>query len=941
MLIDVLQHRKRQRNRQVYAVLYDQKKAYDSVQHYTIERTLERFGMPEEFINFVMTSLQEATSSVTTQWGTTRPFQLLTSVKQGDPLSPIIYAMITDALHEGYEKLNAGYKMNEKGLTISSIGYADDTIIVSDTEQGIRRLHQWTMEFFQAHHFSLNTQKTLFVSSDSAAGNLCSTSQSEVIKVQSSGTSFRYLGLILNIDLKWDKQEESMTKQIRAAVRRIVAYQLDFLATITTIREMLLPKLELGLKFAKITTRRMESWDHLIRGCLIGTMNASKSTKWSLATTAVEMVTEIPKISKLRTIIRTTELMQRANGSHLADPSAETFWADIGITIDDCTQLKADMLHRLIRPGEPDAENERETEEQEIKERKSSSTGSSWTKDTINMMEKAGARIAANNNEVKNCRVVEGGIIEDDRSNDEPEWLSPRFLTQKVQSISIQTGAIDRNKEWVAYTDGSTCPGTKQNSGYGVVLTRRSEKSTDTDRDGSVCRKFYGTFKSSGNNFLAELAGIAVALRIIPIDAHVIIKTDSLAAVLALKKQHRSERKRLRTAARPMIRMIQEMIDKRRDNTGQTSLQWIKAHTNGSSTEAVWNDVADRLANEGRVEGQRYDSIPDFTYFDEPILMYQNGTHVIGDYRKECKRAIDRQTFREWRELKHQGAMISDSKISSAQLVEVVRLIKTWRSAITLSIFLQSVTRWWPTEERLVKMKKVEKKDEKKCVVCETEKETMEHLLECQGLRVLTQKTADEMNRTLGAEQVTSARIAARETRLSQSEMDRLRKESTPQWFDNLKGQKVKAVLEIWGETNEEKEMITRICRYPKVMGAIGMTDKDMVGLIGLIVDEENKENPLSGKQRRQTIMSRKNQVVKAILTHLVNVYQTWRRLKEKANRERKDLKKPKQRSKANKMVKEIQVSKNETIKITSRRPVFRKLARLPRKIKKTRKSRF
>ena len=40
-------------SKQLFVVSYDQEKAYDSVQAYTIKASLERFNLPEDFIRFV------------------------------------------------------------------------------------------------------------------------------------------------------------------------------------------------------------------------------------------------------------------------------------------------------------------------------------------------------------------------------------------------------------------------------------------------------------------------------------------------------------------------------------------------------------------------------------------------------------------------------------------------------------------------------------------------------------------------------------------------------------------------------------------------------------------------------------------------------------------------------------------------------------------------
>jgi hypothetical protein len=110
-LVDVLEDwsefrrgRSAKRAHHIHLISYDQRKAYDSVQAFTIRASLERFGLPEAFTSLVMDSLVDARSSVRTFHGPTRRFTLKSGVRQGDPLAPLIYTIITDALHEGLKR---------------------------------------------------------------------------------------------------------------------------------------------------------------------------------------------------------------------------------------------------------------------------------------------------------------------------------------------------------------------------------------------------------------------------------------------------------------------------------------------------------------------------------------------------------------------------------------------------------------------------------------------------------------------------------------------------------------------------------------------------------------------------------------------------------------------------------------------------------------------
>ena len=61
-------------------------------------------------------------------------------MRQGDPLSPLIYICVTDALHEGlrmnplYDRPTGYIFSNDPDLQVASSGYADDTHLLRIVE---------------------------------------------------------------------------------------------------------------------------------------------------------------------------------------------------------------------------------------------------------------------------------------------------------------------------------------------------------------------------------------------------------------------------------------------------------------------------------------------------------------------------------------------------------------------------------------------------------------------------------------------------------------------------------------------------------------------------------------------------------------------------------------------------------------------------------------
>ena len=74
ILDDFKTKRKKNSTANLFILAYDQVKAYDSVQAYTIQASLERFNLPSVFISYVLSNLEEATSCFKTFYGATDEF---------------------------------------------------------------------------------------------------------------------------------------------------------------------------------------------------------------------------------------------------------------------------------------------------------------------------------------------------------------------------------------------------------------------------------------------------------------------------------------------------------------------------------------------------------------------------------------------------------------------------------------------------------------------------------------------------------------------------------------------------------------------------------------------------------------------------------------------------------------------------------------------------
>ena len=126
-----------------------------------------------------------------------------------------------------------------KKITISSLGYADDTIALAGTWEDIQKSHAWMMEFCNANAFRINANKSRLITNVKMGEERLLTytflkngeevskfPDSKIVEDQKGETwiidviypnttdHFKYLGLIINLELKWERQIKKMQGQL-------------------------------------------------------------------------------------------------------------------------------------------------------------------------------------------------------------------------------------------------------------------------------------------------------------------------------------------------------------------------------------------------------------------------------------------------------------------------------------------------------------------------------------------------------------------------------------------------------------------------------------------------------------------------------------------------------------------------------------------------------
>lgn len=202
----------RDQQKDVFMCFIDYQKAFDCVKHVELIKMLQDKRIDKNDARFIKTLYANQTASVKVGNETTQKFPIERGVRQGCVLSPLLFNLYSEAIFErALTDAEDGIKIN--GQVVNNLRYADDTVIIADSQEALQRLIIKISTEGERLGLRINIDKTkVMMVSRTSNVNLNITVNGKKIQQVSK---FRYLGSWLTEDLDPDVEIRSRIEQAR------------------------------------------------------------------------------------------------------------------------------------------------------------------------------------------------------------------------------------------------------------------------------------------------------------------------------------------------------------------------------------------------------------------------------------------------------------------------------------------------------------------------------------------------------------------------------------------------------------------------------------------------------------------------------------------------------------------------------------------------------
>ncbi|KAL3278231.1 hypothetical protein HHI36_013569 [Cryptolaemus montrouzieri] len=144
--------------RDIFICFIDFEKAFDRVRHDLME-SLRGVGLDGKDITLIQNLYWNQRARIRIEGSISEQIGIGRRVRQGCVLSPLLFNLYSELIFDrSLADISEGVKIN--GVNVNSIRYADDTVLIADSDEGLQRLLNSVSNTCNEFGMKINVKKT-------------------------------------------------------------------------------------------------------------------------------------------------------------------------------------------------------------------------------------------------------------------------------------------------------------------------------------------------------------------------------------------------------------------------------------------------------------------------------------------------------------------------------------------------------------------------------------------------------------------------------------------------------------------------------------------------------------------------------------------------------------------------------------------------------------
>ncbi|KAK3916754.1 hypothetical protein KUF71_025853, partial [Frankliniella fusca] len=250
-----------QRGSEICVAWLDLANAFGSVPHLSVLSALRRAGLAQDETSLIQDLYSSSATRVRHADGFTEPIRFGAGVRQGCPLSPVLFNIVMEAIIRTAKIGNQGYPL--RGTPVSVLCYADDAVLVAPDPTTLQQMldrvvttADWLgLKFKPSKCASLHVKAKKTLRTDFQVGGA-------TIHALNQGESYQHLGVPTGFRV--DATPRAAAERLEEEALKVLGSLLAPWQKIHALKTFILPQLDFSLRTARVRKTAFKNLDRAI-----------------------------------------------------------------------------------------------------------------------------------------------------------------------------------------------------------------------------------------------------------------------------------------------------------------------------------------------------------------------------------------------------------------------------------------------------------------------------------------------------------------------------------------------------------------------------------------------------------------------------------------------------------------------------------------------------